>query len=83
MVLSHSSSTVVSARNRPCLVFFYTTFNEVCHLGLGFLPSFFPNAYVSSGLFVSIIYPLVSIVQAGDSLAASILERKGADLDEL
>lgn len=29
------------------------------------------------------LYPLVSIVQAGDSLAASILERKGADLDEL
>lgn len=28
------------------------------------------------------LYPLVSIVQAGDSLAASILERKGADLDE-
>lgn len=29
------------------------------------------------------LYPLVSIVQAGDGLAASILERKGADLDDL
>lgn len=29
------------------------------------------------------LYPLVSIVQAGDGLAAAILERKGADLDEL
>lgn len=29
------------------------------------------------------LYPLVSIVQTGDSLAASILERNAADLDEL
>ena len=29
------------------------------------------------------LYPLVSIVQAGDSLAASILEREAAELDEL
>lgn len=29
------------------------------------------------------LYPLVSIVQTGDSLAASILERNTADLDEL
>lgn len=29
------------------------------------------------------LYPLVSIIQVADSLAASILERKGEDLDEL
>lgn len=29
------------------------------------------------------LYPLVSIVQSADSLAASIMERKGTDLDEL
>lgn len=29
------------------------------------------------------LYPLVSIVQAADSLAAGIMERKGEDLDEL
>ena len=29
------------------------------------------------------LYPLVSINQVADSLAASILERKGEDLDEL
>ena len=28
------------------------------------------------------LYPLVSIVQTGDGLAASILERDAADLDE-
>ena len=29
------------------------------------------------------LYPLVAIVQAADSLAASIMERTGSDLDEL
>lgn len=29
------------------------------------------------------LYPLVSIIQTGDSLAASIMERQAADLDEL
>ena len=29
------------------------------------------------------LYPLVSIIQAADGLAASILERTGAEIDEL
>ena len=29
------------------------------------------------------LYPLVSIIQAADGLAASILERTGAEMDEL
>ena len=29
------------------------------------------------------LYPLCSIIQAGDSLAASILERQAEDIDEL